>query len=175
MDNASVRLFFALWPPLELQAKLAAWARRAAGGGRAMRRENIHLTLAFLGATNPALLPELIALAGSVRFDPLCLPLDCIGYWKHNRIIWCGAAIEPPALASLVEDLRARLSAAGIGYDRKAFVAHVTVVRKALGMDAAPSWIPLAWDVREFVLVCSRASEGRVTYEVMRRFPAAAG
>ena len=173
---ATLRLFFALWPPLDLQAKLAVWARQAAGSGRAMRRENIHLTLAFLGATDPALLPELTALAASVRFDPLRLSLDRVGYWKHNRIIWCGAEVEPPALIALVEDLRARLSAAGIRYDRKVFFAHLTLVRKALGVeDAAPRWVPLAWDVRDFVLVRSLEIEGRVTYEVMQRFPAAAG
>ena len=56
----ALRLFFALWPPEDLQAKLAAWANKAAGKGRAMRRENIHLTLAFLGATDAALLPATI-------------------------------------------------------------------------------------------------------------------
>ncbi|HEY5291891.1 MAG TPA: 2'-5' RNA ligase family protein, partial [Burkholderiales bacterium] len=60
---ATVRLFFALWPSSDLQAKLAAWAKQVAGRGRAMRRENIHLTLAFLGGTEAALVPDLIALA----------------------------------------------------------------------------------------------------------------
>ena len=56
-----------------------------------MRRENIHLTLAFLGDTEASLVPDLIALARDIAFAPMRLPLDRIGYWKHNRIIWCGA------------------------------------------------------------------------------------
>lgn len=171
----TVRLFFALWPASDLQAKLSAWAKQVAGKGRAMRRENLHLTLAFLGATDAALVPDLIALAAGVRFAPICLPLDRAGYWKHNRIIWCGAGEEPQALAALVGDLRARLDAAGIRYDRKPFVSHVTLVRNASGLLPSPGWIPLVWEAEDFALISSTRVEGRVTYQVLQRFPAQAG
>lgn len=171
----TVRLFFALWPSSDLQAKLAAWAKQAAGRGRAMRRENLHLTLAFLGATGAALVPDLIALAADVRFAPIRLSLDCIGYWKHNRIIWCGAGEEPQALVFLVESLRAKLDAARVRYDPKPFVSHVTLVRDAAGLPDAPAWIPLVWEARDFALVNSTRVEGRVTYRVLLRFPAQAG
>lgn len=176
MERAAetVRLFFALWPDGDLQAKLAAWAGQAAGQGRAMRRENIHLTLAFLGATEAALLPDLIALASGVRFGPIRLPLERVGCWKHNRIIWCGPDEEPGALTSLVEDLRAQLDAGGIHYDRKPFVSHVTLVRNATGLPAVPAWIPLVWEARDFALMSSVRVESRVTYQVLQRFPAQA-
>jgi 2'-5' RNA ligase len=170
----TVRLFFALWPASELQGTLAAWAKQAAGRGRAMRRDNLHLTLAFLGDTDAALVPDLIALASGVRFAAIRLPLDRTGYWKHNRIIWCGAGEEPEALAALVENLRTRLTAAGIRYDPKPFVSHVTLVRNASGLPAAPAWIPLAWEAGDFALVSSTRVEGRVSYQLLRRFPAAA-
>jgi 2'-5' RNA ligase len=166
----SLRLFFALWLGAELQEGLAAWARAAAGKGRPMRRENIHLTLAFLGDTDAALLPRLIALARELPFAPVRLLLDRVGYWKHNRIIWCGAGQDPPALATLVGALRARLDAAGIAYDRKAFVPHVTLVRNAPGLDRAPDWVPLLWEAADFVLVGSARVEGRVSYRVLQRF-----
>jgi len=171
----TVRLFFALWPASDLQAKLAAWAKQAAGRGRAMRRENIHLTLAFLGDTKASLVPDLIALARDLAFPPLRLPLDRVGYWKHNRIIWCGAEQDPPALSGLVSELRARLDAAGIAYDRKPFVSHMTLVRNVAGLDAAPAWVPLAWELADFALVTSVRIEGRVTYQLLQRFPATAG
>jgi 2'-5' RNA ligase len=176
MERAAetVRLFFALWPGSDLQAKLAAWAKQVAGRGRTMRRENLHLTLAFLGATEAALVPDLLALAAGVRFSPIHLLLDRVGYWKHNRIIWCGAGEEPIALTSLVEELRARLDAGGIHYDRKPFVSHLTLVRDAAGLPAAPAWIPLVWEARDFALVSSTRIEGRVTYQLLRRFAAAA-
>ena len=170
----SVRLFFALWPPSDLQDKLAAWAKQAAGRGRALRRENLHLTLAFLGDTEAARVPDLIALAAGVRFDPVRLALDRVDYWKHNRIIWCGAGEEPQTLTALVEVLRARLDATGLHYDRKPFVSHVTLVRDAAGLDAAPAWIPLVWEADDFALVSSTRIEGRVSYQVLQRFPAQA-
>ena len=169
------RLFFALWPTSDLQAKLAAWAAQVAGRGRPMRRENLHLTLAFLGDTDAALVPSLLALAADVRFAAFRLQLDRTGYWKHNRIIWCGAAEEPRSLTALVADLRARLGAAGIRFDPKAFVSHVTLVRNAAGLPAAPAWIPLIWEAADFVLVNSTRVDGRVTYQVVQRFPAQAG
>ena len=171
----TVRLFFALWPPGELQGKLAAWAKQAAGRGRATRRENIHLTLAFLGDTKASLVPELIALARDLAFPPVRLALDRVGYWKHNRIIWCGAGEEPNALLDLVDVLRARMDAGGIHYDHKPFVSHVTLVRDATGLPADPAWMPLVWDARDFALVSSARVDGRVTYQVLRRFPAQPG
>lgn len=171
----TVRLFFALWPSSELQTQLASWSKRVAGKGRAMRRENLHLTLAFLGATEAALVPDLIALASGLCFAPIRLPLDRAGYWKHNRIIWCGAAEEPQALSALVEGLRARLDAAGVRYDSKPSVSHVTLVRNASGLPSSPAWMPLVWEARDFALVCSIRVEGRVTYQVMQRFPAQTG
>ena len=170
----TVRLFFALWPEGNLQGRLAAWAKQAAGRARPMRRENIHLTLAFLGATNAALVSVLGACACAVRFAPLALTLDQVGYWKHNRIIWCGPEDEPQALTALVADLRAGLDEAGIHYDPKPFVSHVTLVRKSSGLGAAPRWTPLEWEVRDFALVRSVPIEGGVSYAVLRRFPALA-
>jgi 2'-5' RNA ligase len=171
----TVRLFFALWPDCPLQAKLASWAKQGAGKGRAMRRENLHLTLAFLGATDAARVPDLIALAAGVRFAPIRLPLDRAGYWTHKRIIWCGAGDEPQALTALVGDLRRRLDAAGIRYDPKPFVSHVTLVRDASGLSLTPAWIPLVWEAGSFALVSSTRVDGRVTYQVTQRFPAVAG
>ncbi|MBE0626564.1 MAG: RNA 2',3'-cyclic phosphodiesterase [Burkholderiales bacterium] len=175
MEQAAgtVRLFFALWPPKDLQAGLAAWARQAAGSGRAMRSENIHLTLAFLGAVDAALVPDLTALAAGVRFAAFRLRLDRVGYWKHKRIVWCGAAQDPEALGALVGSLRGRLCAAGMRYDPRPFVSHVTLVREASGISAAPPWIPLLWEAGDFALVRSARVEGRLSYQPLQRFPAA--
>lgn len=168
--GASARLFFALWPDAALQGRLAAWATHAAGRGRAMRRENIHLTLAFLGDADAALLPGLKALAAEVRVEPFRLGLDRVGYWKHNRILWCGASADPPALTALVAELRARLEAAGVRFDPKPFVSHVTLVRNASGLPDTPVWVSLEWEARDFALIGSTRVDGRVTYQVLQRF-----
>ena len=81
---------------------------------------------------------------------------------------------EPQALTALVAELRARLTAAGVRYDPKPFVSHVTLVRNAASLPEAPAWIPLVWEARDFALVGSTRIESRVSYAVMQRFPAAA-
>ena len=60
-----MRLFFALWPSLTAAEKLAATATEAARriGGRATRRETLHLTLAFLGEVADEHVPHLCGLA----------------------------------------------------------------------------------------------------------------
>ncbi|MBE0615339.1 MAG: RNA 2',3'-cyclic phosphodiesterase [Burkholderiales bacterium] len=168
----TVRLFFALWPDSALQGRLAAWAKQAAGKARPMRRENLHMTLAFLGATQTTLLPLLTESARTVRFVPFTLRLDRIAYWKHNRIIWCGADQDPPALSALVGELRACLDASAIAYDRKPFVSHVTLVRNAPGLQMAQPWEPLVWEARDFALVQSEKTDGRISYRPLERFSA---
>ena len=58
---STIRLFYALWPSPPLAASLAGWAEAAkpAMGGRAMRTETLHLSLAFLGPVDSALADEL--------------------------------------------------------------------------------------------------------------------
>ena len=165
-----MRLFFALWPDPALQLRLADWARRAAGAGRPTRRENLHLTLAFLGTAEAALLPVVSGIARALRFSPLVLTLDRVGYWKHNRIIWCGAKSDPQALTQLVADLRAGLAQGGIRFDPKPFVSHLTLVRKSSGLDPARRWAPIEWTVSDFALVRSVPVDGGVDYEVLQRF-----
>ena len=50
INQAAQRLFFALWPNAKLQAELhvVGQALQKAFGGRVVRAENIHMTLAFL-------------------------------------------------------------------------------------------------------------------------------
>jgi 2'-5' RNA ligase len=50
-DNPTARVFFALWPTPAESAQLAAWQAplKSLCGGRAMRGETLHNTLAFIG------------------------------------------------------------------------------------------------------------------------------
>ena len=152
-----LRLFFALWPDAAARAALERWsaAIHRAAGGRATRGDSIHLTLAFLGDSDPDRLGELKAAAGGVRVEPFELVLDEPGFWKHNRLAWAGATETPGALATMVSDLRAALAAAQFTFDPKPFVPHVTLVRKAQAGFVMPAVQPIRWAVTGFVLVRS--------------------
>src|SRR3546814_10607201 len=71
---AQARLFFALWPGPALAATLAHWAAQAqaACGGRAMRPDTLHLTLAFLGARSEEHTSELQSLM-RISYAVFCL------------------------------------------------------------------------------------------------------
>lgn len=63
------------------------------------------------------------------------------------------------------------LSNAGFVLERRAFAAHVTLIRKARAPRMLPPLPNVDWPVDEFVLVRSRLSEAGSHYEMLERFP----
>lgn len=144
------RLFFALWPPPDTAAFIAGAARAA--GGRPVRQDALHLTLAFLGDVGEddrSALPEpdVTAVAGG-----LTLELDRTGYWRRRRLAWLAPSTPPPVLLTLQSDLAGRLRSAGFALQRRPFRPHVTLARRAPGAPPAPE-PAIIWPVHEVVLV----------------------
>jgi 2'-5' RNA ligase len=176
-NGESARVFFGLWPPAPLAGHLAGLAEQwaAAAGGRATRRNTIHLTLAFLGNVPVGRLAELQAVAAGVCSEPCELVLDTAGIWHRKRIAWAGCTKVPPALAALAAGLAGRLSAAGfpLADAGRPFVPHVTLVRRVRDTAAAPPPLgPLRWYCDRFVLVRSRLSPDGADYEHLAGFSA---
>jgi 2'-5' RNA ligase len=171
--SETVRLFFAAWPPPEVQRALhevALEARRECGG-RAMPLHNIHLTLAFLGNVPRERLPDLERLGAAVTGRACDLAVDRIEYWRHNRILWAGVERCPGALPALVGALSGPLRAAGFALDERPYVPHVTLLRNARRAPAAAAVPPIRWPVRDFALIESvERGRGRA-YEVRGRWP----
>lgn len=162
------RLFFGLWPDAAARAGLQGWAQaaHAVAGGRCMQSRNLHLTLAFLGETDVRRIPALQAAVAGVPLAPCTLRLDRCEYWKHNRVVWAGGE-PPPALLALVAGLRAALDVAGVRYDRKAFVPHVTLLRNARAVPDLPRPGAVEWTVRDFVLLASGRDEAGPVYRTV--------
>lgn len=174
MAEPSRRLFFALWPLPAVAAKLhrAALAAQEACGGRAMRRDTLHLTLAFLGAVPASRVDAAQAAAAAVTAQAFTLVLDRLDCWKHNRIVWAGCSEVPEALARLAEDLGRGLREAGFALEDRAFAAHATLVRNADCKVPLPSLpVPIDWAVTDFVLAESRTQPGGAQYGVVGRWP----
>lgn len=161
-----MRLFFAAWPPARTAAALHTWAEGFEG--RAVARENIHLTLAFLGEADPA---KAIAAAKRVRGTRHELPIEEACFWKKNQIVWVGPSAMPTELERLVRSLHLELYRAEFILERRPFAVHVTLLRKAREPGKMPPLPRVAWPVHEFVLVGSRVSPRGSTYEPVERFP----
>lgn len=165
-----MRLFFALWPDDAVRAGLARWSRElhAPCGGRPTRPENLHVTLAFLGAVADARVAEVERAAGEVAPRAASLVLDRPGYWKQNRIAWAGASVVPPELDAFVTELRSTLARSRIGFDPKPFVSHVTLLRDAHEPKGIPALDPISWKIDSFALVQSVTLPRGSRYEIRR-------
>lgn len=162
-------MFFAVWPPQAAAGSLERWATAAQrdAGGRVVKREAIHLTLAFIGEADPE---KAAVAAGGVRGACHELPIEQAHYWPHNHIVWAGPLETPPALGTLADDLARALKRSGFELEERAFSAHVTLIRKARVKEALPLLPAVSWPVEEFVLVRSELSAEGARYAVLRRF-----
>ncbi|MGZ8153871.1 MAG: RNA 2',3'-cyclic phosphodiesterase [Burkholderiales bacterium] len=161
------RLFFALWPEVRVRDALASLAHdvQVECGGRATPAEKIHLTLFFVGQVERDRIAELERIGAAVRAAPFELVFDQVGYFRHNRIAWAGAAC-PPSLGALAAKLRENLSSERDNAEDRPYVPHVTLVRDALRKPASRSVPAVSWRTHDFVLVESVMSD-RSRYEII--------
>lgn len=126
-----MRLFIAIQfdePILEILTNLQEELKAQNVEGNYTRRENLHLTLAFVGEYgNPDDVLDAMEGAG---FRPFDIALDGMGC-HHGDLLWAGIA-DNGDLASYVKRLRRALSNQGIPFDKKRFAPHITLVRKAV-------------------------------------------
>lgn len=168
-----MRCFVALLPGQESRPALAALLDRAAQGhpqARAVHPADLHLTLAFIGDL-PETRARALAAALAQRPAPQAPPwqLDHLGAFQHARVLWAGGP-HHPGLDALAAEVRTWLDAAGVAYDRKRFVPHVTLLRK-LPPDAAadhafPATIapPIPWAVGAPMLMAASPNPGAPRY-----------
>lgn len=89
---------------------------------------NLHLTLAFIGETDdPGAVKEALK---NVTFKPFKLTLSNLG--NFNDLIFAGMK-GSQALSALAGSVRDALDKADIKYDRKKFLPHITIIRRASG------------------------------------------
>ncbi len=169
------RLFFALWPPDEIRAELAAVSRSAlqAAAVQAVPVTCYHLTLAFLGGGNrPAAWADQFAALAPAPVPEFELIFDCFGHWRGPRVLWIGARHCSLGLTRLVAQIRAVLDTLGVNYDDREFIPHVTLARKVMALPELEPPTPIHWPVRDFVLVESVTTAAGPDYTVVARFPA---
>ena len=165
------RVFFALWPDEGVRDALHFHAEQLhrGCGGRAMHRENLHLTLVFVGDVAVERLDELKSVAGTISGSSFELVLDRLGYWRHNRIVSASPLTVPEALLALVGSLEGRLQHAGFEFDQRSYAPHVTLLRDARA-PGVPAPLHLDWPVGEFVLVESVPGPRGAEYHVRARW-----
>lgn len=167
----NLRLFFALWPNDDVRQALSLtgkWLYKH-WGGRRMRADTLHITLAFLGDIPAERLPAVMTCAETIRAEAFELLLDKADYWQHNHIGWLGANQLPAQYITLVKQLHSALTMAELPTDPRPHVPHVTLLRNTLG-GKIPACEPVHWSIHDFVLVRSSLGPEGAHYEVIKRW-----
>ena len=168
-----MRLFYALFPPAHVQQQLAR-AQEALGsykGWKAVKPEQLHLTLLFLGEVEEGRLKELKEAGSEVsrRHAPFKVLIQGTGYFPANGSprIWFAKA-EASQLLPLAEDLRQALPQFAVDQD---FKPHITLARKK---NPAPRTGPVVFDcefaAQEFSLVQSELLPSGSEYQLLEKF-----
>ena len=144
-----MRCFIAIAPPDDVRQKIAQFADECAeafpGKVKPVSVSNLHLTLSFLGETDPSRFEEIFSALETLRFPRFCLEARGAGFFPDDgsspRVLWAGTAPseELHALNALCEK-----TVEGLGFPRTspAFVPHFTVGRvKGAGDEALAPYI----------------------------------
>ena len=165
------RLFFAVWPPDEVVDELTALRRKDQRGVRFVRPENWHITLRFLGETEPG---RAIHAMNRWRCAPTQVTLGPAVDVLAGRMLVIPAA----GLDGVADEVTKRTRTIG-ERPRRRFVGHLTVARlksDALKPDAPlPSTLGARFDATfvadEVALVESRLEPDGARYETLETWP----
>ena len=124
--------------------------------GNYTTRENMHLTLAFIGEySDPDFVSEVM---DSVWLDPMKLTLD--GFGCFGDLYYIGLK-ENRELNENVKRIRKALSDNGIPFDRKMFNPHITLARKIEYSKSFPADCPFPAGMEVEYISLMRSDRGK--------------
>jgi 2'-5' RNA ligase len=169
------RVFFALWPDIDVRQALGNVANAYALPcvARAMSADRLHLTLLFMGEVERARLPALMQAASAVRARPFWLDIERLAFWQHNKIAYATVKHAALPLVDLVAALVKSMQAAGFTFAGGEFQPHITLLRNVQHRLEPQSIRPVRWRLDSFVLLESVLAGPEVRYQVIGQWPLA--
>ena len=164
------RLFFALWPNDEVVNFFnhAMNDKAFAGCGRKIAKENLHLTLAFLGTVDGQQKDQIVSIANQWQVPPFELVFDHFGYWKKPKVVWAGVSHVPQELTQFVDGLRGDLASLHYEVETRPYIPHLTLFRKVAKRPKLPEMRACRWQVSSFCLVSSTLTQRGAQYDVIK-------
>lgn len=137
--------------------------------GSFSRRENLHLTLAFLGETQR--LSEAEQAIHQINQKPFTLQLSELGTFlgRDGDLYWAGFQKSAP-LTALQKELTKQLAAVGFSLEKRTYSPHLTLGRRirfeqSTDMQRFQKLLkPLTMDVDKISLMRSQRIENRLIY-----------
>ncbi len=132
-----MRLFFAVNLSDEIRARLhqEQSSLKALGADvKWVERDNIHVTLKFLGEVPETRAPELSAAAEGIAesAQPFALGISGLGCFpsvRSPRVVWAGITRGADQMAALAESVDKAMERLGFERENRPFKAHVTLGR----------------------------------------------
>jgi RNA 2',3'-cyclic 3'-phosphodiesterase len=123
----TLRLFAAL-PIPDTIAEQIGRVQRGLEGAKWSPRENLHVTLRFMGDHDVPTARDIDSQLGQIRCAPFELSLAGVGHFGGDipHALWLGVR-ENPALLGLQKKCERACRTAGLAPDRRAYTPHVTV------------------------------------------------
>lgn len=167
-----MRLFIALLfdsPMLDTLCTAAQYLKDVSCSGNFTRRENLHLTLAFLGETDRV--QDVIYAMEGIQVPPFPITLQGAGTFQQEEgvLYWAGIQ-ENTMLSSLHKQLLCALRAFGFNFEDRPFKPHLTlgrkvIVNKAFDCKNFSESIPSTQTIiRSIHLIKSEQKDGRPIY-----------
>lgn len=125
------RLFVAIDPPDEVKNALDGVVGRDLPGARRVPREQLHLTLRFIGDADEQMFQAVKNELARVRGAPFSLTIKGAGHFppkREPRVLWVGME-ESGLLRDLQKRIEQSLISAGIAADGRRFSPHITIAR----------------------------------------------
>ncbi len=159
-------LFFSLWPDYRQRDKLRDVIAPASRliDGRAVPRDNWHLTLLYIGDFPEVAIPGLLSRAASMQVEPFRLRFDKVEFWPRPRVACLLPAVVPTELARLNQQLKNLLNDAGFLMEEQRFRPHITICRNARPFETQRLAQPIAMEWSKFELMESTRVRGETRY-----------
>jgi 2'-5' RNA ligase len=124
-----MRVFIAIETSAELREKMAELQRQLATDGvKLVEKENLHLTLHFLGEIDEHMKERVVQAMNKInckKFEMSCSGVGAFPSRNYMRVIWVAA--EAPELRKIYEQLGGELSK--LGFKKEDFSPHITLAR----------------------------------------------
>ena len=128
---ATAPLFVALLPPSAVRTELAALAS-SLNSVRRVPEENFHLTMRFIGETEPDKLERFAESLARVRVEPFILPVAGVGVFPTRgspKVLWTGVGTAHTRLFQLRKQVDEALLSVDSGLEVRSFQPHFTLGR----------------------------------------------
>lgn len=135
-------------------------------------RDNLHLTLVFLGEVSSSALPTLKEAMEEVNIASFPLQIGGIGCFRQRSgsLYWAGVEVSDP-LCSLYELLRSALIKRGFAIEKRDYRPHITLARRAVlkpDCDRSVLTVPVFCTQADcFSLMLSELQNGRRVYTAL--------